>query len=418
MAPVNTENNAYCKLYDVDITLEKVYTTLKSLPIKFSEDHNGFSYAILKNGGIVLSTQITRLFKLSLSYSDIPKDWKKSVILPIRKKGSAVSTAEGFRPISITSCFCRTLERIIRNSVVEFLDRNDIINKSQHGFRQRRSTASALLSYANVLSSALDSGMCIDAAYFDFSKAFDSVRHDHLIQKLANIGIAGNLLSWIMNYLSDRSQVVKINSIISSEKQVTSGVIQGSVLGPLLFTIFVNDIDDNVNNCVLLKYADDIRIYRCFKACPAHQNENSYLFQTDVNALMAWSMRWDLKFNYSKCCILHFGRSNIRSPYKLNNHDLTEKKLEKDLGILFSVDFKFDDYIHLIAKKANKQLGLITKVFSLKNPQVIIQLYKTFVRPHLEYNSIIWSPYTKKNENIIEKIQKKLCNILYGRRSS
>lgn len=260
--------------------------------------------------------------------------------------------------------------------------------------------------------------MCVDSAYFDFSKAFDRVRHDYLIQKLINIGITGNLLKWLINYLTERSQLVKFRSSMSSEKRVTSGVIQGSVLGPLLFSIFVNDLDNVIKNCFLLKYADDIRIYRCFEPSPSHQNDSVRLLQSDIDALMTWSSRWDLKFNVSKCCVLHFGRSNMKASYKLGDHILIEKLAEKDLGILFPVNLKFNDHIHLIAKKANRQLGLIAKVFSLKNQQGIIHLYKTFVRPHLEYNSFIWSPGSKKNDKLLEKVQKKMCNILYGKRSS
>ena len=259
-----------------------------------------------------------------------------------------------------------------------------------------KSATSALLSYANDISYALDNGMSVDSAYFGFVKAFDCVRHDYLIHKLIKSGISGNLLTWLIEYLTNRNQVVKVKTYVSSTKQVTSGVIQGSVLGPLLFTIFLNDIDVSVKNCVILKYADDIRIYRCFKPDITSQLENSHLFQSDINGLSSWSSLWDLKFNVAKCCILHFGRTNIKADYKINDLELIKKHKEKDLGVLFSTKLKFDEHIQVIANKANKQLGLITKVFSSKDPQVIISLYKTFVRPHLEYNSIIWSPYTKK----------------------
>lgn len=141
---------------------------------------------------------------------------------------------------------------------------NNSINDSQHGFLRGRSTSTALLSYSNDISDSLDKGMCVDSAYFDFSKAFDSVRHDYLLQKLSNIGISGYLLKWIINYLKNRTQVVNIRGFLSNERQVSSGVIQGSVLGPLFFTVYVNDIDCYISNCTILEYADDIRIYRCF----------------------------------------------------------------------------------------------------------------------------------------------------------
>ena len=404
-------------LDNININFKVVLEVIKQLPNKYSEDREGFSYVVLKNGGDVLIQQLTRLFKLSFELGKLPQDWKCSMIFPIKKKSSS-KTVEDFRPISITSCLCRTFERIIRSSIINFLSRNTLIYDSQHGFLQHKSTTSALLSYANTLSIALDSGSCVDCAYFDFSKAFDRVRHDYLIYKLKKNGISGSLIKWIIDYLSNRTQAVKVKGHISSERRVTSGVIQGSVLGPLLFIIFVNDVDDVVTNCSLLKYADDIRIYRCFKSDNKSQLENSKLFQKDIGALSAWSTKWDLKFNISKCCVLHFGRANNLAEYKMNNCSIPKKEKERDLGILFSTKFKFDEHMLLIAKKANKQLGIITKVFSKRRPETIISLYKTFVRPHLEYNSSIWSPHTIKNEKIIEKVQKRMCNIIYGKRSS
>ena len=173
--------------------------------------------------------------------------------------------------------------------------------------------------------------MCVDAAYFDFSKAFDSVRHDLLLQKLNDIGIRGSLLKWIINYLSNRTQKVNVNGNLSSERQVSSGVIQGSVLGPLFFTIFVNDVDDVIQKSTIIKYADDIRIYRSFKSDVQSQiNSNKYL-QDDINALYNWSIKWDLRFNVFMCCVLHFGRTNKKNDYKLNDILIQNKQSERQV---------------------------------------------------------------------------------------
>ena len=413
---LNMESQSDIKISDVDINLANVRSVIKYLPNKCSEDHNGISYTVIKGGGEVLALQLTRLFCLSFKIGQLPRDWKKSVIIPIKKKVTT-NTMESFRPINITSSICRVLERIIRNSLSMFLIENCLINRSQHGFLYSRSTTSALLSYTNDLTYALDKGMCTDSAYFDFSKAFDSVRHDYLIEKLLKVGISGNLIRWIIDYLTNRTQVVKINNSFSSEKQVMSGVIQGSVLGPTFFTIFINDVDDHIKHSTVLKYADDIRLYHSCNSDSKSQTEHSALFQLDIDALASWSSLWNLKFNPLKCCVLHFGRSNMKAQYKINNLDLIKKNQEKDLGIVISDKFKFDTHIDSIVKKANKQLGIITKIFKSKSPSIIIPLYKTFVRPHLEYNSTIWSPYTKKNIKKIEKVQKRMCNIIYGARS-
>ena len=166
-----------------------------------------------------------------------------------------------------------------------------------------------------------------------------------------------------------------------------------------------------------MKYADDIRIYRCYESDTASQRENDILFQNDINGINSWSQKWDLKFNISKCCVLYFGRSNTKSQYSINDSQLKISHQEKDLGVLFSAKFKFNDHMDAMIRKANRQLGIISRVFKQKNPQTIIPLYKSFVRPFLEFNSIIWSPYTKTYIQKIEKIQEKMCNLMCVSRS-
>ena len=162
---------------------------------------------------------------MSFSTGLIPQDWKKSVIFPIKKKARSLKI-EDFRPINIISCICRVFERIIRNAIFHYLI-NDRINKSQHGFLSGRSTTTALLSYSNDVSNSLDNGLCVDTAYFDFSKAFDSVRHDYLIQKLSYKGLSGSLLTWIINYLKNHTQVFNIHVFFSTERQVSKVVLPG-----------------------------------------------------------------------------------------------------------------------------------------------------------------------------------------------
>ena len=295
-------------------------------------------------------------------------------LFPLVKK-PAVIDIENFRPINITSSICRVLERIIRNKIYRHLIDNNLINSTQQGFLKGRSTTTALLTYTNDIVKSLDKNMCIDSAYFDFSKAFDSVRHDFLIQKLIKIGINSSLLNWIIDYFSNRIQAVNVHGCLSSDKQVSSGVIQGSVLGPIFFTIYVNDIDHVIKSSTILKYADDVRIYRSFNSDISSQSQNEILFQNDINAFSAWSLKWGLNFNLSTCCILHFGRSYKKSDYKVFLSNMTEKILEKDLGVLFSVKLKFEKHIDAIVRKANRQLGIIVRVFKDIKLNTILSLY-------------------------------------------
>lgn len=219
-------------------------------------------------------------------------------------------------------------------------------------------------------------------------------------------------LNFIINYLQSRTQVVNINGVFSTERNVSSGVIQGSVLGPIFFSIFINDVDEHIVNSKILKYADDIRIYRIFESTTAAHMANAMLFQKDIDAMAEWSNKWDLKFNLSKCCVLHFGRSNPKTKYKLGDFQVDNRCQESDLGVLFSDKFNFNDHMDSIIKKANKKLGIIAHVFRNKNAKILIPLYKTFVRPLLEYNSVIWSPSTSTYIEKIEKIQKKMFRLM------
>ena len=416
---INLESGSYLQgigIQEVQFDFRIIRDIIRKIPNKRSHDYDGISYAVLKGGGDILALQLDCFFKLTFKCESIPNDRRKSIIIPLRKKTTSIDI-EDFRPINITSCVYRILERSVRNTIYRYLTDNSIIKSSQHGFLKGRSTTTALLSYANEIHKSLDKNMCVDTAYFDFSKAFDSVRHDFLIEKLMNIGIHGSLLKWIIDYFSNRTQIVNVNGFKSSERKVCSGVVQGSVLGPLLFTIFVNDIDQDIKNSAILKYADDIRLYRFFKTDQPSQLQNAMLFQDDINAMIAWSLKWDLKFNISKCCVQHFGSKNVKSDYKIDDKSLQKKILEKDLGVLFPINLKFNEHIDTIVKKANRQLGIIGRVFKTRNMDTIIPLYKTFVRPILEYNSVIWSPYMEKYDHQIERIQMRMFKLMNNVRS-
>ena len=212
--------NPYIKgLNSIKIEFATVRDIIRALPNKRSQDLDGFSYSILKGGGDILALQLTRLFIMSIQTKTISRDWRVSVIFPLKKKSNSIDVAD-FRPINVTSCICRLLERIIRKNLYCHLIGNNLIYSSQHGFLKCKSTTTALLTYTNDLVRSLDESKCVDSAYFDFSKAFDSVRHDLLFQKLINIGINGTLLKWIIDYFSNRTQIVNFHGYVSTEKQL------------------------------------------------------------------------------------------------------------------------------------------------------------------------------------------------------
>lgn len=343
------------------------------------------------------------IFNLSIRSGHIPQDWRDANITPLFKKGSRTS-ASNYRPVSLTSQVVKVMERIIQDKVVIHLEQNDIISCHQHGFQKKSSCITQLLECLNDWTDSYDRKQATDVIYLDFSKAFDSVPHKRLILKLSSLGIRGSVLRWIQSFLANRRQRVVLPGGSSSWKPVYSGVPQGSILGPILFLMYVNDIPDHVHSTVKM-FADDTKLYR---ECSSRQDcEN---LQSDLNSLGAWANHWLLRFNESKCVVLRI-RQALVYHYSLNGTVLNEEDSQKDLGIIISNTLKPDSHICDIVKKANKRLGLIKRCFTSFTPEKVKTLYTTMIRPVLEYGSTTWSPHLKKDISQLESVQRRCIRI-------
>lgn len=340
----------------------------------------------------------------------MPGDWKKANVTCIFKKGSR-STPGNYRPVSLTSIVCKLLERNIKNCIFTYLSEHKLLSDCQYGFRDHRSTVLQLIDVLDDWTKALDDNKQVDTIYFDFAKAFDTVPHQRLLAKLKSYGITGNLLSWISSFLSDREQRVVINGCKSSWAKVKSGVPQGSILGPLLFVLYINDLPDCVSSTCKL-FADDTKLYRTVNSI--HDQVD---LQEDVDAFSRWSESWLLRFNTNKCKVLHYGPSVYDSNYQMLSTDNTYGELqdvttEKDLGINFTNTLNFDEHINKIVNKANSITGLIKRNFVYMDNELFLTLYKALVRPHLDYGNSIYYPTTKKNKKIIENVQRRATRIV------
>ena len=292
---------------DVETTLSEVtfspydiFQLLLSLPPKSSVDADDLSYKILRNGGLPICFGLYYVFSSSLELSCLPSSWKSAIISPIFKSGSK-TLVDNYRPISVTSCCSRLLERIVNNKIINFLSVHNKISNTQHGFTSGKSTDTILIKFYDYITHFLDCGMVVDCIFFDFQKAFDTVPHSILLCRLHSIGIRGSVLSWLDDFLTNRSQVVGINRSLSKSLPVTSGVIQGSVLGPTLFNIFVNDLDKSISHCKILKYADDTRIFLAADKSLQSVNNLHRMVQEDIDNVAKWSLDSGLKLNISKC---------------------------------------------------------------------------------------------------------------------
>ena len=281
-----------------------------------------------------------------------------------------------------------------------------LINKTQHGFLKKRSCVTQLLSVLHDIGKNLDNNKQADLIYLDFSKAFDSVDHAILYQKLYAHGLRGSILLWFKDYLTDRCQRVVLDNVASEWSPVTSGVPQGSILGPLLFTIFINTLPDSLSpGSQAALYADDSKVFR-----PITSLVDSMALQQDLNNLEVWSSKNSIQYNPSKCKILTVTRKRnpITFSYKLTSNDLVRCDEERDLGITITYNLKWDSHITKIRSTANKCLGLLKRTcYDLPDTRVRRALYLSLVKSNLSYGSQVWSPETATLKKIIEGVQRR-----------
>ena len=367
-----------------------------------------------------LSSEIAPILKLifckSLETGVIPSDWKNANVTPIFKKGSK-SNPENYRPISLTCICSKIMEHIIVSNIMCHAEINKILSNNQHGFRKQLSCETQLLSFVQELQDSIHMGLQIDAIFLDFAKAFDKVPHNRLVQKLSAYGIQGKTLLWIENFLADRTQKVVLDNVSSDEISVSSGVPQGSVIGPCLFLFYINDLPNSVSSSARL-FADDTVVYRAIKCA-----QDIQILQADLNSLETWAKNWQMDFNADKCQHIQFTRNRckITSKYYLNGTLLQNVKDIKYLGLTLTNDLKWNTHIQNISAKARGMLGFLQRNLKISTSKTKEIAYFALVRPCVEYCSTAWDPYTANEVNKLEMVQRKaaryVCND-YGRTSS
>ena len=313
-----------------------------------------------------------------------------------------------YRPVSLTSVICKIIESIIKDSILEYMVRNNLFSNDQHGFVPSRDCMTNLLLTIEILTSIIEDGGSVDIIYTDFAKAFDSVPHKRLLSKVNALGIKGDILQWINSFLSNRRQRVVVEGKSSSWENVKSGIPQGTVLVPILFVIFVNDLTNDLTSMTKL-FADDTKVYR-----EVNNREDASSLQKDVETLTTWSRVWQLPFNATKCKCMHFGKKNQQHKYKMNEHTLKEVEVEKDLGVIVDKNLKFHKHASFAVKKANTILGLIKIYFTVFDHKTLPKLFKAMVRPHLEYGNVVWGPHFKLDQQAIERVQKRATKLIWN----
>ena len=382
------------RLGQLVVTPEVVASKINNMKENKSPGVDGISPKILKETVEQISTPLAHVFNMSLQEGIVSLEWKEANIVPLFKKGSR-NKSVNYRPVSLTSVICKLLETIIRDHMMDFLVKHKLINPSQHGFLKARSCLTNLLCFFEEITKLVDEGSPVDIIYLDFQKAFDKVPHQRLILKLKSHGMGDSIINWIEQWLTARRQRVVVDGEVSSWKSVLSGVPQGSVLGPILFLVYIDDLEEGVTGNIL-KFADDTKLFRKTKEIGDKKK-----LQDDIDKLVRWSEKWQMLFNFGKCKCLHTGPGNTGMNYEMGGTILSKTVKEKELGVSMNANMKVSEQCRIAASKGNQVLGMIRRNITYKENSLIVPLYKAIVRPHLEYCIQAWSPYLRKDIDML-----------------
>ena len=388
----------------------KIKQIIRKLKPQSAPGPDGISPRFLQGMQEEISVTLSMLFEKSMEEGVVPSDWRTANVTPIFKKGSRGDPGN-YRPVSLTSVPGKIMERIIKEEIVGHLERNRLLKSSQHGFTQGRSCTTNLLEFLEKATTILDNGESMDAIYLDFSKAFYMVPTARLLEKVRAHGVQGKVLKWLTAWLSNRTQRVVLKGKTSDWKPVTSGVPQGSVLGPILFAIYINDLEDSFEDIVTIvkKFADDTKLAQRITT-----DDNRALLQTCLDRLWDWGKTWGMNFNISKCHVLHFGRSNPHYSYTLGQEKLGVVEEEKDIGVTVTSNLKPGQQCEVAARKANAVLSQVLRSFTYRDKKVLPRIFKIYVRPHLEFAVPAWNPWQAGDVDRLEQVQRRLVNSVQG----
>lgn len=385
-----------------------IFEILEKLPSKLSTGPDKIPQYLLKNCAASLTYPLFHLFTRSMQTSYIPREWKKAHVRPIFKKKGSPNDPTKYRPISLTSTLCRSFESVIAKYLYRHLIRKGVLAKEQYGFLPRKSCVAQLLTVLKDWTDVLSDRKNVDVIYFDFEKAFDRVNHSLLLEKLIRYDVDAKVISWIGQFLKDRSYEVIADETLSDPFFTHSGVPQGSVLGPILFLIFINDLPNvNFKIAKIKLFADDLKLYATVNSI---QDANN--LQEDINKVSAWASENNFTLACDKTSLLRLGNKPLPFNYKLQDRTIEPVSQVRDLGIIIDSKLSFEEHINEIASKSSRRIYHLVNSLPKLTIDLYVRLYKAYVLPVLEYGSVLFSPTLKGQIKRLEKPQKLFTKIL------
>ena len=407
------QNNEEIPIIDnITFTTEDIITAIKQIGEFSASAEDDIPSVILKHCAAELCYPIMLIWHCSMSSGFIAPMYKKQIITPVFKKGSKAIPAN-YRPISLTSHIIKTMERIIRDKMVSHFVDNKLLCKTQHGFLKGRSCLTQLIKHIDIVLNNFLTGLDTDSIYLDFSKAFDKVDHQILLAKLYSYGIRGNLLSWIESFLSCRTQTVVVNGSHSYPAKVVSGVPQGTVLGPILFLVYINDLHLCINHSLISHFADDTRILKAIGL-----ESDVSLLQDDLHQTIKWSHHNKMVLHEDKFELLcHSSNSkNLIKQLPFSNQYfeyltasgtiIQPSDLVRDLGVHVTSNLSWSQHINIIADKSRQLSSWVLSVFKDRSEKTMMCLYKSLIRSRLEYCSALWNPAKQEDIKTLESVQR------------
>ena len=408
---VNTNLIHKDSAFRVNITYEDTLRILSNCP-PTAAGPDGISGAIVKALAPLLARPLLIIYQQSINQCTFPSAWKIARIVPIFKGKGSRQDPKSYRPVSLCNVFGKCLERLIIEQLVDYIEHNNILSNTQHGFRTARSTVTNLLSSDKYIAEWINSRADFDLITFDMSKAFDKVSHNLILKRLCEIGLHDSLVSWFHSFLTGRKQFVAINSATSPLSDVTSGIVQGSACGPILYDMFIDPLTKIISVPMTL-FADD------FKFLIKVKEIGSAVARVEVQKVDLWCTDNEIALSIDKCHCMHKFRSGSACVvYTCGSAALTVVDVINDLGVLRSQDGSYSSHAAHIASKAKRLCGTIKHNVAIPNAEIGWKLFQTYVRPILSYASVAWNSKIRRECNLIEKVQRSFTKYIFPRNSN